>query len=117
MICTMHKSPVIINGRPARSVKGICANPKCGMEVYESLFVLDDSFNVWWGRCPYCGAINALDLSKGIRGYHSHAMYLCLPTNEEVIMNDFLPPDTITSGWQNPENEGKTKEELIKIYG
>jgi len=54
-----------------------------------------------------------LDLTKGLRGYYSKGMSLCLPTEEEVIMNE-LPEGTPTQGWYDPANKGKSKEELIK---
>lgn len=97
-----------------KSISGICAN--CQTAVYESLATLDDVYAVWWGICPYCNAINGLDLTKGLRGYSSVGMDLTLPKNEEVVMND-MPPGTLTKGWDRPENKGKSKEELIKIYG
>lgn len=97
----------------ANDPEGECA--KCGKSVYESQLILDDCYAVWWGKCPHCGAMNALDYRKG-RGYDRKRIYLVLPTNEEVIMND-LPDNTPTRGWDKPENEGKSKEELIAIYG
>jgi phage FluMu protein Com len=114
-------SVIISNMRPGReryrvrdSIPGSCA--KCGRLVYESESTLDDAYAVWWGKCPYCGALNALDTTKGIRGYSSAEMCLTLPEEEEVIMND-LPADTPTKGWHDPVNKGKTKEELVARYG
>lgn len=114
MICKMAKAGELSAG--VQYVPGTCANPECGETVYESLSLLDDTYAIWWGKCPYCGIINALDLRKSIRGYSSQRMDLCLPTEEEVIMNDILPPDTLTRGWEDPGNKGKSKEELIGIY-
>jgi hypothetical protein len=76
-------------------VKGNCANPQCGKEVYEPLVLLDDAYLVWVGKCPFCGTLHFLDFSKGCRGYSSKGMQLCLPTREEVRIN-LLPPDTLT---------------------
>ena len=75
-------------------VPGKCA--KCSGAVYESLFTLDDAYNVWMGRCPHCSALNYLAMS-GLRGYTNDGMTLVLPTDEEVTANG-LPPDTPTSG-------------------
>ena len=75
-------------------VPGTCA--KCGVAVYESLFILDDCYNVWGGKCPQCEAINMLAMT-GLRGYSSSGMDLVLPTDEERDAND-LPADTPTSG-------------------
>ncbi|RJQ10636.1 MAG: hypothetical protein C4551_02385 [Bacillota bacterium] len=96
-------------------VAGSCA--ACGKAVFEDLRVLDDAYNVYWGVCPHCGAANALDMSgrHGGRGYSSQGMHLVLPTKEEAIMNG-LPAEWPTQGWDRPENEGKTKEELIALY-
>jgi len=103
MTVGMEKAP----GRGRAS--GICAN--CGKAVFEILAVLDDAYNVYWGICPHCEAANALDFSRG-RGYTSTTLHLVLPTNEEVIMSN-LPSRWPTRGWDNPANEGKTKEQLI----
>jgi hypothetical protein len=97
-----------------KDIPGQCAN--CGKPVYECLATLDDAYGVYDGICPHCGAINYLDTRKTARGYDSREMYLVLPNNEEVIMNG-LPPETPTRGWDKPEHEGTTKEELIAIYG
>jgi hypothetical protein len=78
----------------ANDVEGHCA--KCTGTVYERLWILDDAYNVWIGKCPYCGALNYLGL-VGLRGYSSKAMTLVLPTDEEREANG-LPPDTPTSG-------------------
>jgi hypothetical protein len=77
------------------SVKGNCAH--CKAEVYEDLWLLDDAYNVWMGRCPSCKALNYLSTNHGLRGYSSGGMHLVLPTAEEITANN-LPPDTITSG-------------------
>jgi len=76
-------------------VKGNCAH--CKAEVYEDLWLLDDAYNVWMGRCPICKALNYLSMNFGLRGYSSAEMRLVLPTEEEKVANN-LPPDTITSG-------------------
>ena len=34
-------------------IKGNCAN--CKKEVWESMLTLDDAYNVWLGKCPWCG--------------------------------------------------------------
>ena len=59
----------------------------CGCRVYESLALLDDAFAVWVGICPYCGAGNLLDTSRGGRGYSQGFMSLTLPYAEEVRVN------------------------------
>ena len=98
------------------AICGACAN--CGKAVFEELWFLDDAYAVWEGICPHCGALNYLSPTKqkGMRGYDSRSMYLELPTKEEVIMNG-LPPDSPTQGWDDPSNEGKTKDQLIARYG
>lgn len=78
-----------------KSCQGNCAH--CKVEVYESLWLLDDAYNVWMGRCPSCKALNYLSMNHGLRGYTSGRMWLVLPTAEEIAANN-LPPDTITSG-------------------
>ncbi len=75
-------------------ISGTCA--KCAQMVWESLSTLDDAYNVWMGRCPYCQALNYLGLT-GLRGYSSQGMDLVLPTDEEAKANN-LPADTPTSG-------------------
>ena len=77
------------------TIPGACAN--CGNGVHESLSTLDDTYNVWAGRCPHCGAINLLSTSTGLRGYHSTSMDLVLPYDEEVEPNG-LPAGTPTRG-------------------
>ena len=67
------------------TIPGACAN--CGNGVHESLSTLDDTYNVWAGRCPHCGAINLLSTS----------MDLVLPYDEEVEPNG-LPAGTPTRG-------------------
>lgn len=76
-------------------IGGACAN--CKATVYESLWLLDDAYNVWMGKCPGCKALNYLSMNHGLRGYSSGGMHLVLPTAEEIAAND-LPTDTITSG-------------------
>ena len=78
-------------------IPGKCAN--CRQEVFESLATLDDTYNVWLGRCPHCRALNFLAL-EGLRGYGSGGMELVLPTEEEKESND-LPADCPTSGKAN----------------
>lgn len=78
----------------AGMVPGQCA--ACAGQVFESLFLLDDAYNVWVGRCPHCKALNFLALN-GMRGYSSAGMELALPTDEEKASNS-LPGDCPTSG-------------------
>jgi len=82
-------------------IAGACA--KCGKAVWESLFILDDCYNVYAGRCPHCGAINLLALT-GLRGYSSAGMDLVLPYDEERDANQ-LPADCPTQG---PKGEPAT---------
>jgi len=79
----------------SKHVKGNCA--MCKAEVFEELWLLDDAYNVWMGRCPGCKALNYLSMSYGLRGYDRAHMELVLPTAEEVQANN-LPADTPTSG-------------------
>lgn len=74
---------------------GPCA--QCGKAVWETVFDLDDAYNVWAGKCPHCGAINLLSTEHGLRGYDSQAMHLVLPYDEERDANG-LPKDTPTRG-------------------
>lgn len=67
------------------NVSGKCAN--CGAVVAERLSTLDDCYGVYRGRCPACNAVNLLDFTKGLRGYSSSGMNLCLPTDHEVEAN------------------------------
>jgi len=76
-------------------ISGSCAN--CQKAVFESLWLLDDAYNVWLGKCPYCGALNFLSMNYGLRGYSSTGMHLVLPTTEEIESNN-LPKDIPTSG-------------------
>ena len=76
-------------------ISGECAN--CKATVHEQLWLLDDAYNVWMGRCPHCKALNYLSMTHGLRGYSSDGMHLVLPTDEEVAANN-LPADTITTG-------------------
>lgn len=75
-----------------RWVKGSCAG--CRKDVWESLAMLDDAYNVWLGKCPHCGALNFLGLTS-LRGYSSARMDLVLPTEEEKAENK-LPADCPT---------------------
>jgi hypothetical protein len=77
------------------SVKGACAH--CNAEVYENIWLLDDAYNVWMGRCPACKALNYLSMNHGLRGYSRAQMHLVLPTAEEIAANG-LPADTPSSG-------------------
>lgn len=87
----------------AQVVPGKCA--KCDGEVFESLFTLDDCYNVWAGTCPHCKATNLLSTKHG-RGYSSGEMFLVLPNAEEVEMNPELPRDC-------PTQAGKVKDPPI----
>ena len=78
-----------------KCVKGNCAH--CKAEVYEDLWLLDDAYNVWMGRCPACKALNYLSMTYGLRGYDRARMELVLPTEEEREANG-LPADIPTSG-------------------
>lgn len=91
MIFTLNKT----KGKTAKSVWGNC--PNCNKQVWEELATLDDAYNVWMGRCPYCEALSFLSVSHGLRGYDSQQMHLVLPTEEEIAAND-LPKDTPTTG-------------------
>lgn len=82
-------------------IKGSCAH--CKGDVYESLAMLDDAYNVWLGKCPHCCALNFLGLTS-LRGYSSAGMDLVLPTPEEVEQNN-LPKDCPTR--PNPPTAGK----------
>lgn len=64
-------------------VPGRCAG--CREKVYESLSRLYEKYNVWSGKCPYCGATNYLNFSKAVKGYSSEWMYLISkPPTEKV---------------------------------
>jgi len=82
----MFTKHAVWNYRGGDKVWGNCAH--CGLEVWEYLCLLDDSYAVWRGECPKCKAINLLDLTQGLRGYSSQAMCLCLPCKHEVEMNE-----------------------------
>jgi hypothetical protein len=77
------------------AIPGKCAY--CEREVWQSLAVLDDTYNVWSGECPYCDAINLLSTTAGLRGYSSAGMSLVLPYDEEVQSNN-MPPKCPTRG-------------------
>jgi hypothetical protein len=93
MICSLSTKPSY------GEIPGLCA--KCGAQVWESLAMLDDAYNVWAGRCPACKAINLLSMGYGLRGYDSRQMYLVLPTDEEIAANS-LPADTPSAGSRGP---------------
>ena len=95
-------------------IPGICAS--CGQQLFESLLMLDDAYGVWKGKCPHCGACNLLDTSKGIRGYHSQGMDLCLPYAEDLIVWG-LPLSIPNRGWYKAENEGKDRDDLLNAEG
>jgi hypothetical protein len=76
-------------------ISGICE--ACYRRIWESLATLDDAYNVWAGKCPYCGAINFLSMNHGLRGYNSREMFLTLPYDEEAKANN-LPEGTPTKG-------------------
>ena len=80
-------------------IKGQCAN--CAADVYEQLWVLDDAYTVWMGKCPHCKALNYLSMNHGLRGYTSDGMHLVLPTDEEKQANN-LPADCPSQGSQGP---------------
>lgn len=90
MIMSLKKEP-----GAGKHISGECA--KCQRQVWESMFMLDDAYNVWLGRCPYCEALNYLSTGHGLRGYSSEGMHLVLPTDEEAEANN-LPAGTPTSG-------------------
>ena len=89
LIRNMHEAAA--TGR----VPGECA--KCAKPVFEELWLLDDAYNVWMGRCPHCAALNYLSMTHGLRGYTEKQMHLVLPTDEEVADNH-LPAGTPTRG-------------------
>lgn len=68
--------------------------------VFESLWLLDDAYNVWVGKCPHCDAHAFLSM-QSLRGYNSAGMQLVLPTDEERDSND-LPKDCPTRGSKGP---------------
>lgn len=80
-------------------IKGQCAN--CTKDVYEALWLLDDAYNVWLGKCPHCKALNFLSMNHGLRGYSSGGMHLVLPTDEEKQANG-LPADCPSQGSKGP---------------
>ena len=87
---------------PARGlIKGTCPNQPCGKDVYESLVMLDDAYNVWVGKCPHCDARAFLSMTHGLRGYGAGGMHLVLPTDEERDSNT-LPKDCPTRGSKGP---------------
>lgn len=75
-------------------IKGTC--PHCAKDVFESLWLLDDAYNVWVGKCPHCSAHAFLSMTS-LRGYSNADMQLVLPTDEEIAANE-LPPDTPSRG-------------------
>lgn len=89
-----------MHSKPERgSVPGECAH--CHKTVYEHLSILDDAYNVWWGVCPHCQAVNALSTAHGLRGYSSTEMHLVLPTKSEQKANG-LPKDIPLADWDAP---------------
>ena len=102
----MHKADenmLLINEMKAAPkyghIKGQCAN--CAKDVYEALWLLDDAYNVWMGKCPHCKALNYLSMNHGLRGYSSGGMHLVLPTDEEKRANG-LPADCPSQGSKGP---------------
>ena len=93
MICDLKAS----GGRGL--IPGECAN--CHRPVFESMWILDDAYNVWIGQCPHCKALNFLSIAHGLRGYSSQQMWLDLPTDEERADNG-LPEGTPTRGSGGP---------------
>lgn len=95
---------------------GKCAN--CKEQIYESQLTLNDCYNVWMGKCPYCDALNYLSLNHGLRGYGSNEMHLVLPTMEEIERNG-LSKDIPNSGYcgkpakQNGSNLGEFCHKLF----
>lgn len=92
----------IVNTMRATATRGCIAGKcaKCGGEVWESLALLDDAYNVWVGICPHCSAANLLGMT-GLRGYSSAGMDLVLPTDEEITANNW-PTDWPTQGQKGP---------------
>jgi hypothetical protein len=90
MVFTLRKAR-----RRSGDVPGECAN--CKRQVWEASVTLDDAYNVWIGKCPYCEALNYLSTNHGLRGYSSSEMHLVLPTDEEAAANG-LPEGTPTTG-------------------
>lgn len=82
-------------------IRGTCPNPPCGKEVFESVWILDDAYNVWAGKCPHCKALCYLSMTHGLRGYGLGGMHLVLPTDEERDANN-LPKDIPTQGSKGP---------------
>lgn len=67
---------------------GECAN--CKRICKENQFTLDEAYGVIRLVCPYCDAVNLLDPRDGAgRGYTSSEMFLTLPTDHEMEMNDW----------------------------
>ncbi|MFQ5769691.1 MAG: hypothetical protein ACE5HX_04085 [bacterium] len=90
--------PLIIEMRKKGNqtdISGKCAN--CLNEVWESLLTLDDAYNIWIGKCPYCQALNFLSTKHGLRGYSSTGMFLELPYLEEIEANK-LPTNIPNQG-------------------
>lgn len=91
-------SEMLKEAGPGR-ISGKCAH--CAKEVWEELWILDDAYNVWMGKCPHCGALNYLSMCHGLRGYSSAGMHLVLPTDEEKLANS-LPADCPSRGSDGP---------------
>ncbi len=66
-------------------ILGECAN--CHKVVREYLSTLHDCYGVYRGRCPFCNAVNLLG-GEG-RGYSNQEIFLVLPTDHEIKMNDW----------------------------
>jgi phage FluMu protein Com len=67
---------------------GECAN--CGgiIKAYQS--TLDDAYGVIRLVCPKCKAVNLLNPQKNAwRGYTNSEMFLTLPTDHEIVMNNW----------------------------
>ena len=92
------------------STPGQCAN--CGKRVYEAQCILDDCYNVWAGRCPYCKAINLLSMNHGLRGYDSQEMHLVLPTPEEAKANKLPEGIPLGESGGEPTSHGSPLGEL-----
>jgi len=76
-------------------IPGECAN--CGKIIYADQRTLDDAYGVWRGVCPHCEAVNLLASQKmAMRGYTSKKMFLVLPTDHEMKMNNWTDTE-ITS--------------------
>ena len=85
------------------NVLGECAN--CKGVVKAGLFTLDDAYGVIRLVCPTCKAVNLLAAGTkegGIRGYMTGRMWLVLPTDHEMKMNNWTDTE-ITRPCDCPE--------------